>query len=95
MLTDKNGATADKLWRSFGTLKYARRLDTAEAARLISNVRFGAVCGIIPEAENINLVQLLFSVMPAHVLEKYPDAVKPEKRDARRADYVRSVFAGK
>lgn len=95
MLTDKNGATADKLWRSFGTLKYARRLDTAEAARLISNVRFGAVCGIIPEAENINLVQLLFSVMPAHVLEKYPDAVKPEKRDARRADYVRSVFVGK
>ena len=93
MLTDKNGDTADKLWRSFGTLRYARKLDTAEAARLISNVRFGAVCGVIPEAEHINLISLLFSVMPAHILQKYPDAKTPEKRDECRADYVRRVFA--
>ena len=88
-----NGDTADKLWRSFGTLRYARKLDTAEAARLISNVRFGAVCGVIPEAESINLISLLFSVMPAHILQKYPDAKTPEKRDECRADYVRRVFA--
>lgn len=93
MLADKNGDTADKLWRSFGTLRYARKLDTAEAARLISNVRFGAVCGVIPEAQNINLIELLFSVMPAHILQKYPDAKTPEKRDECRADYVRRVFA--
>lgn len=93
MLADKNGDTADKLWRSFGTLRYARKLDTAEAARLISNVRFGAVCGVIPEAESINLISLLFSVMPAHILQKYPDAKTPEKRDECRADYVRRVFA--
>ena len=93
MLADKNGDTADKLWRSFGTLRYARKLDTAEAARLISNVRFGAVCGVIPEAQNINLIGLLFSVMPAHILQKYPDAKTPEKRDECRADYVRRVFA--
>lgn len=92
MLSDKNGDTADKLWRSFGTLKYARKLDTAEAARLISNVRFGAVCGVIPEAENINLIKLMFSVMPAHIRAAFPDASTPEKRDVRRADYVRSVF---
>ena len=92
MLSDKNGDTADKLWRSFGTLKYARKLDTAEAARLISNVRFGAVCGVIPEAENINLIKLMFSVMPAHIRAAFPDTSTPEKRDVRRADYVRSVF---
>lgn len=93
MLADKNGDTADKLWRSFGTLRYARKLDTAEAARLLSNVRFGAVCGVIPEAQNINLIGLLFSVMPAHILQKYPDAKTPEKRGECRADYVRRVFS--
>ena len=93
MLADTNGDTADKLWRSFGTLKYARKLDTAEAARLISNVRFGAVCGVIPEAKDINLIRLLLSVMPAHIYAAYPDAKTPELRDKRRADYVRSVFA--
>lgn len=51
------------------------------------------VCGVIPEAEHINLISLLFSVMPAHILQKYPDAKTPEKRDECRADYVRRVFA--
>ena len=85
---------ADKLWRSYGTLKYARRLDTAEASRLISNVRLGAVCGIIPECKNINLVKLLFEIMPAHIVSQFPDATTPEKRDTYRAGLIRSVLEG-
>ena len=94
MLSEANGDTADKLWRSYGTLKYARRLDTQEASRLISNVRFGAVCGVIPEAANINFVKLLFEIMPAHIATRFPDATTPEKRDICRADHIRSVLAG-
>lgn len=92
MLSDASGDTTDKLWRSYGALKYARRLDTAEASRLISNVRFGAVCGVIPEAAGINLVELLFEIMPAHIASRFSDATTPEKRDIRRADYIRSVL---
>lgn len=80
---------ADKLWRSYGTLKYARKLDTEEAARLISNVRLGAVCGILPECGKINFLKLLFEIMPAHIAENFSDAQTPEKRDVYRADFIR------
>ena len=89
---------ADRLWRSYGTLKYARRLDTAEASRLISNVRLGAVCGIIPELANINLTELLFEIMPSHISDKFSDANSASsdsasKRDVYRASYIREKLS--
>ena len=84
---------ADKLWRSYGTLKYARKLDTAEASRLISNVRLGAVCGIIPECKDINLTALLFEIMPAHIADKFSDADSAQKRDVYRASLIRERLA--
>lgn len=93
MMQRDDSNLADKLWRSYGTLKYARKLDTAEAARLISNVRLGAVCGIIAECKDINLVKLLFEIMPAHISEKFPDATTPVKRDIYRAGYIRQQLS--
>ena len=95
MVKNPSSDISDKLWRSYGTLKYARRLDAAEAARLISNVRLGAACGIIPDCKDINLVKLLFEIMPAHILSQFPDATTPEKRDVYRAGFIRSVLDAK
>lgn len=91
MLSDKNGDTADKLWRR------SARSNTQESSIPPKRPPYfqrpvRAVCGVIPEAENINLIKLMFSVMPAHIRAAFPDASTPEKRDVRRADYVRSVF---
>ena len=83
---------SDKIWRSYGELKYARSIDTSEASRLISNVRLGAVCGIIPECKDKNLVKLLFEIMPAHIASRFSDAVSPEKRDEFRATYIREAL---
>ena len=92
MMQNQSGDIADKLWRSYGTLKYARKLDTAEAARLLSNVRLAAVCGVIPEVKNINLVGLLFEIMPAHIASRFSDATTAEKRDERRTALIRETL---
>lgn len=93
-LTSKeNYDLADKLWRSYGTLKYARKLDTEEASRLISNVRLGVCCGIIPECKDINLVGLLFEIMPAHISDLFSDADSAEKRDFYRAGFIREKLS--
>ena len=84
---------SDKLWRSYGTLKYARKLDTDEAARLISNVRLGVCCGIITECKDINLVSLLFEIMPSHIKDKFSDADSAEKRDFYRAGFIREKLS--
>lgn len=93
MLEGQTGAELlDTLWRSYGTLRYARKIDTAESAKLISNVRLASSCGIIPECKEKNLISLLFEVMPAHIVERFPDAVTPSLRDKYRADIIRQFL---
>ncbi len=93
LLENTKSETVDTLWRSYGTLKYARRIDTAEASKLISNVRFAQVCGIIPEIKNKNLVKLLFEIMPSHILLRFPEAQEAGLRDKYRADIIRQFLS--
>ena len=92
MLEDSKSEIYDKLWRSFGTLRYARKIDTAEASKLISNVRLASVCGIIPEVKDKNLIKLLFEIMPSHILERFPESTDASLRDKYRADLIRQFF---
>ncbi|MBE6681154.1 MAG: ATP--guanido phosphotransferase [Ruminococcaceae bacterium] len=92
LLEDTKSETYDKLWRSYGTLKYARRIDTNEASKLISNVRLAQVCGIIPEIKDKNLIKLLFEIMPSHIVSCFPDALDSSLRDKYRADLVRQFL---
>ncbi len=86
------GENLDKLWRSYGTLKFARKIDTAEATKLISNVRLAQSCKIISESSDKNLVKLMFEIMPNHIAERFPDAVNSSKRDKYRADIIREYL---
>ncbi len=92
LLEDTKSETYDKLWRSYGTLKYARKIDTNEASKLISNVRLASVCGIIPEIKDKNLVKLLFEIMPSHIISRFPEAQDSGLRDKYRADLIRQYF---
>ncbi len=89
---DSSKNLSDTLWRSYGTLRYARRIDTAESAKLISNVRLAVSCGMIPECKDKNLIQLLFEIMPNHISARFHDAVTPDMRDKYRADIIRQFF---
>lgn len=93
LLESPNPETSDKLWRSYGTLKYARKMDTSEATKLISNILLGATSGVIGECKDKNLVKLLFEIMPAHIVKRFPDAVTAEMRDKYRADIIREYLA--
>lgn len=84
--------TLDRLWRSYGALRYARRIDTKEASNLISNVRLAQVCGIIPEIKDKNLIKLLFEIMPSHILSRFSEAQDANLRDKYRADIIRQFF---
>ena len=89
LLEHSSGELLDSLWRSYGTLRYAYKMDTKEATKLISNVRLAGSCGIIPECKNVNLIKLMFEIMPAHIAERFPDAIDTSKRDKYRADIIR------
>ncbi len=82
----------DTLWRSYGTLRYARKIDTAESAKLISNVRLASSCGIIAACKDKNLIKLLFEIMPSHIVSRFPEAGTASVRDKYRADIIRQFL---
>lgn len=93
LFEDIKSEVYDRLWRSYGTLRYARSIDTAEASKLISNVRLAQVCGIIPEIKDKNLIKLLFEIMPSHIEKTFPEATFASVRDKYRADLIRQFLS--
>lgn len=78
----------DKLYRSYGILKYARSISSEEAKTLISDVLMGKNMGII---ENINnsLIELMIKSEPAYIEHMAKKRLTPEERDKQRAELIR------
>lgn len=82
-------ALENRLFRSLGTLKYARLLQTGEAARCLSDVRLGIDLDIIQDVDVSVLNELMIFMQPAF-LQQYADAeLSQEERDIFRAKLFR------
>jgi protein arginine kinase len=82
----------DRVWRSIGVLKFARRMGDAEAQKLISDVAFGVSLGIVPGLTSSALYGLMMNTRPAVIAEQY-GCLQPLARDTVRADILRKVFS--
>lgn len=89
VLAEQNGdQLADRLWRSYGTLKYARSLSSQEAKALISDVIFGKNMNIIDAAPD-NMWEVLVNTEPACVAQHIDGEPTPGARDKMRAQIIR------
>lgn len=82
----------DSICRSYGILRYAKKLSSGELLRLWSDVKFGVECGIIRDLQNVNLTRMLIETMPAHIEQKYREASDTALRDSKRAEIVKSYL---
>jgi protein arginine kinase len=81
----------DRVWRSAGTLSYARSISTDEAMQLLSDIRMGSSLGLI-EADLEKLNSLLWEIQPANLIKASgKDTLTPEERDIRRAALLRKL----
>lgn len=79
----------NRLFRSYGTLKYSRILGTKEAAICLSNVRLGIDLGIIEGISKQILNELMILTQPGF-LQKYAEKVLTTgERDILRATLIR------
>ncbi|MEZ0536194.1 protein arginine kinase [Caldicellulosiruptoraceae bacterium PP1] len=85
-------ALEDRIYRSYGILKYARSISSNEALRLLSDVRLGIDLGIIKETtiEKTNI--LINFVQPAILQEYYAREMTPIERDIARADIIKRTL---
>lgn len=84
----------DSICRSYGILRYAKKLSSREFIKLWSDVRFGIESGVIRDMDSVNLTRLLIEVMPAHIVVKYGNAENTGTsfRDMKRAEIVKSYL---
>ena len=83
----------DKIWRSYGILKTARKISGKEAMQLISNLMEGRSMGIekLPKC-SIGFVELMINIQPAGLQLLNNREMLPSERDKYRAEYIRKTF---
>lgn len=86
-------AFEDPLYRSFGLLRYARRMPLKEFMVHWSNLRLGAAMGILPLSPAA-CDQLLTAAQPGHVQKKAGRALSLREQDEQRAGMLRSALDG-
>lgn len=83
----------DKVWRSYGILKYAHVLTSEEVMNLLSAVRLGIALDIIDFIDIPIINEILLFSQPAHLQKYYLEEMDQDKRDYIRAQMVREKFA--
>jgi protein arginine kinase len=83
----------DKIGRSYGILKYCRRIPTEEALNLLSLCRLGVGRGIIPASiDYLDLDGLLFLIQPGHLEYSLDENLKENERDYYRAERIQKAL---
>jgi len=92
LVRDAPTIIADKVWRAYGLLRYARSLTFEETMNLLSGVRLGVGLNLISGLSVYTLNKLLIFTQPAHLaaLEGRPSG-DPELPTVR-ASYVRKLL---
>ena len=89
LIETKKDLLEDKVWRSYGTLKFARSMASEEALSLLSNVRMGVNLGIICDVGIGALNELFVLTQPANLQKEEGRELTTGERDVARASFVR------
>lgn len=87
LLENKKDYIEDRVYRAYGTLKYARSISSQESKSLISDVLMGKSMGIIDIGDN--LIKLIVMAEPAYIEHMAEKRLTPEERDKKRAEFIR------
>lgn len=86
-------ALEDRIFRSYGILRFARTVESKEAAQRLSDVRLGIDLGIIKNVSSFVLNELLVMTQPGFLQQNAGQKLTPEQRDERRARLIRERLA--
>ncbi|MCZ6917170.1 MAG: protein arginine kinase [Gemmatimonadetes bacterium] len=83
---------ADKVWRAYGLLRYARNLSFEETMNLLSGVRLGVGLNLIPDVSVYTLNKLLIFTQPAHLAQQEGRDLGDPALAAVRAAFTRHLL---
>ena len=86
-----NSDTIDKIYRSYGTLKYCKKIKFEEAMICLSNIWLGIYCNILEKPINNSIYKIMMSIQPANIIDKF-DIDDKNNIELYRAKYLNSVL---
>lgn len=92
LLRDAPERIADRVWRAWGVLRYARMLGYVELLNLLSDVRLGVTMGILPSVAWRQQNRLLVEAQDAHLARREDTGLDDEALPVHRATLVRRLF---
>ncbi len=92
LLRDAGYIIEDKLWRAFGTLRYARSLTFDEAMNYLSGVRLGVGLNLIRGLGVYTLNKLLIHSQTAHLANAEGRTLTESEANLARASFVRRAL---
>ena len=91
MALEKHGLEcADEAYKSYGVLKYARRLSAKDAMIFLSQLMSGIADGILEMKEPCSVYRLMLGIQPANLQKLSDRPLGKEDLDVARAAYIRS-----
>ena len=89
LMEEASDQITDKIWRSFGILKYARVLTSEEVMNLLSAVRLGVAMKVFDLLDIPLINQMLLLSQPAHLQKFFDEDMDQDRRDYIRAQMIR------
>ncbi len=93
LLRDAGYIIEDKLWRAYGTLRYARSLTFDEVMSYLSSVRLAVGLKLITDLSVYTLNKLLIFSQSAHLAHAEGRELTMSEANLARAKYVRRILA--
>ncbi len=93
LLRDAGYIIEDKLWRAYGTLRYARSLTFDEAMNYLSGVRLAVGLKLMSGLSVYTLNKLLIFSQSAHLAQAEGRSLTESEANLARARYVRQALA--
>lgn len=82
----------DKIYRSFGILKYSRILTSKEAMTHLSNIRLGWEMELLEKGNLNDIIKLMIDIQPANIQKKFDKDMSEKERDIARARIIRDYI---
>ncbi len=92
-LSDSRIEMEDRIWRSFGILKYSRSLNYMEAMEKLSDVRLGIILAIVKDYEVRMINDLMVNIQWSHLQHYFNRIIiSSDECDEFRAEYIRNII---
>lgn len=79
----------DEVYKSYGVLKYARRLTARDAMIFLSQIMAGVTDGLLKMEEPCSVYRLMLGLQPANLQKISDRPLGKEELDVARADFIR------